>query len=342
MTTTITGFKCDTDEYSVAIRNISKARPRVNVDAWTEFDAAAWWYRDYNPDAHNALPPQLITGIVARLFVSRYHKMPPVGNFLVAATKVSRVLKMTRWDYEGVPNPIVAAMGLNDLVAMVQAAYSPRRDNWNSGHDPIVAVYQLSEESTGYCHRKSCKEQHSYLGGCINERHFDRLIANGYLVPWHSVSWGGLGVLMTPARHAIDTPYTYVRRERSHVKINYVPYYVADGINNLHRMVPQLMQEQVFLEWAKGEVRKHVAALETERLRFHGVIAMHPECEKLMRQWDYSFACSCWMFGKRDATYESYPPHWFGVDSGTYDKLQDTEPDDLFPKIPECQYEYDE
>lgn len=340
MTTTITGFKCDTDEYGVAIRNISKARPRVNVDAWTEFDAAAWWYRDYNPDAHNAISPQLITGIVARLFVSRYHKMPPIGNFLVAAARESTVPPMIRREYEGMPDTIVVSIGLNRLLELAQAAFSPRRDDW-SGSDPISAVRQLHQDYIGYCHRKSCKEQHSFLGGCLNETYFDRLIANGYLVPWHSVSWGGLGVLMTPARHATDTPYIYVQRGRSHVKKNYVPYYVADGINNLHRMVPQLMQEPGFLEWAKGEVRKHVAALETERLRFHGVIAMHPECEKLMRQWDYSFACSCWMFGRRDETYDSYPPSWFGVDSATLYKLQESEPTDLFPQISECQYEFD-
>lgn len=339
MTTAIARPRCDPDEYAVAMKNISKARPRVNVDAWTEYDAAKWWYNDYDPDKPNALSPQLITGIVARLFVKHYHRVPPIGNFLVA-------LRSNTAAYDGCfgqsnrPGPV--AMRLNSLCSHVQTAYHPARPDWDGTNDRQTCVSEL-ENPEGYCHRKSCKEQHSFLQGCMRESAFERMLASGYLVPWHSVNWGGLGLLMTPVRHATDTPYIYIRRDRSHIKKNFVPYYVADAVGNLHRIVPSLMRgaNDSFVNFAWSQIHAHVAALETERLRFHGVVAMHPDCEAIMQRWDYSFIQSCWMFGTRSKVYNTFAPSWWEVDHQTWNKLDDSEPDDLFPEIPELQYEFD-
>ena len=335
MTATLAPVKCDPDEFSVALRHVSKARPRVNVDAWTELDAASWWYRDYKPTASSTVSPQTILGLVARIFHGHYCKVRPIGNFFTAWANRRPSFSQTA----SFSNPVCLSM--NRLCGLVHVGYAPNpEDGWNSEDERDTWVSQFSPGCLYYCNRKTCKETSSFLDGCMSETAFDRLLASGYLVPWSSVEWGGLGVLMTVARNALDTPYISVRRERSHVKKHYVPYHVADAIGNLHRIVPQLMAGYQFQNLVKPLLRQHIAALESERLRFLGIVAMLPDCNEYMRRWDFAFSASAWRgeSGEIDSTYQNYGPGYWGVSHDVWQNLKDTEPSDLFPTIPSSKY----
>jgi hypothetical protein len=336
MTATLSPVKGNPDEFSVALRHISKARPRVNVDAWTELDAALWWHKDYNPMASSTVSPSLILGLVARVFSGYYCKVQPVGNFLVAWAKKNALVAQTARSV----NPIYLSM--NRLCSLVHTGYAPTpKDGWDFHNERDTFASHLNPDSLYYCNRKTCKEPDSFLNGCVSETAFDHLLGKGYLVPWSSVEWGGLGTLMTVARNAWDTPYIYVRRERSHVKKPYVPYYVADAIGNLHRIVPQLLSGNQFQNQVKPLLRQHIAALETERLRFLGIVAMHSECDEYMGRWDYAFSTTAWLgeSGEVRSTYQSYGPGYWGISHDVWQNLIDTEPDDLFPTIPDSNYQ---
>jgi len=202
-----------------------------------------------------------------------------------------------------------------------------------------VSLRYLEEDSIGYCNRKTCKNRRSCLGGCIPARDYGVLKDCGLLVPWHEVRTDGITALFTPLRLAIDAPVISVRKDRSHTQVNYVPYHVAARINDWSRIIPAMLQQPWIIRTIKIDICPFLRHLRDERLRFYGIATMQGDVTAAMSRWDAAFTESAWLFGSRDDdTYSSFQNgHWL-VDDETHASLVDTEPTDLFPKIPDTKY----
>lgn len=285
--------------FETTLTNITKARPRVPVDTWTEADAAQFWIHDHDSTDINAVPPQIITAIVARLFVSYYRRVVPMARFF-------RV-----WMDEAVNGFPCQRLHRHDrtvfldwaFVANVAHAGRKSSDLTDSTHCRGTGIEYIAESSIGYCHRKSCKHRDSMLRGCLFESAYLKLLQSGYLVPWSSVNWGGFATLFTPLRHCVRSPIISVRKERSHERKAVVPYWVADTFNNLHRIVPGLMMSHDFRSLVSRDLRTHVEAVFTERFRFSGVQSMSADYAEVMQRWDALWSIAAWDFVKTESPY---------------------------------------
>lgn len=279
--------------FQTTLQNITKARPRVPVDTWTEADAAQFWIHEYDPLDPNAVPPQIVTAIVARLFVSYYRRVVPMARFfrvwLDSATSYVNACQLLHRHDRTV---------FLDWAFVANVAHAGRKSNGFNDSTQIrgTGIDHIAESSLGYCHRKSCKHKDSMLRGCLVESAYLRLLNSGYLVPWSSVNWGGFATLFTPLRHCVRGPIISVRKERSHERKPVVPYWVADTFNNLHRIVPSLMLSGEFRTLVNTAVRHHYEAVFTERFRFSGVQSMSADYAEVMRRWDILWTIAAWDF----------------------------------------------
>lgn len=290
--------------YSMTLENIGKSRPRVPVDTWTDNDAAAFWVSGYDPADPNAVPGSLVTALVARIFFDTYYRVPPMRRFF-------RYLKELCKDDWGLVYPLHNVRGVWAQVGMswqvvCAAMHRANRPKVANGYEVLnTGLDAVAETSLGYCSRKSCKHRDSYLYGCLNERSFERLKGMGYLVPWSSVEWGGFATAFTPIRNCTKAPVLSVRRERSHVRANYVPYWVADQLNNLHRIVPQALLSDSFRTNVNKLLSSRIDALFTERFRFSSMHSIAANYDAVMQTWDSVFTQAAWdLHGPTDNPYE--------------------------------------
>jgi hypothetical protein len=312
-------------QFHQTLEHIHKTRPRFEVDKWTANDAATWWYPQYDPNASNRLPPHLITALVMRVFMSYYEGVPFLTPLIRSLYKNAGMLCRNKERAS-----VIAWTGFAEILHW---AYKPDLitiDNLGGiGYDDLSSDY-----AHGYCGRTTCKHRGSWISGCFGETRYDRLAYANTFVPFHMVQWGGLGCLFTPLRDSITFPYISVRRERSHVQKQVLPYYVANALTTMHRSVPMLMQDLGFFKHVRTCLPSYVSALSTERLRFYGVVSMGSQAAKCMSLWDEHFTRSAWMAGRRDKTYSELDCDDFLVDDSVMDNLAATEPDDLFPSFP--------
>ena len=321
------------------MENIGKNRPRVDVDSWTEADAAEHWSPGYGSgDDHNPLPASIVTGVVARLFAQEYFNCPPMAELL------------RQWQHEGrlaEPNNFRSPHQFltTDKTLVAQWMQAGDHPDFSKHPNAMPCVHWLNNATLGYCGRKTCTFRQSVLNGCMSEGAFVSLDSCGYFVPWSSVRWEGLSVLLPLMRQSLDTPYIAIRRERSHVKKPVVPYYIAETFNTLSRIVPQVMASTPFTNAVKNRLPVYLERIKTERLRFHAIVAMGSDPEKAMREWDNSFSVAAWdsKCGLEDGPtpYDTANGALLGVDSDEHEKLIETVATDLFPTLPDLPSEDD-
>lgn len=314
------------DRFSAALRNVYRVRPRVPVDTWTDLDAAAWWYKDYNPDSVAALSPGMILGIVARLFVRKYKEFRPLRKLWHKLTN-----DLGHWCLGGVTMSGDLAWNLSHFCGAIHSAYCPGDSDANTDDDTRMS--DLCIPARGYCGRKTCSNKHSWYRGCMNEIAYEKLHYHNLLRPWGLVDWMGVGMLFTPLRHSLHTPCLSIRKSRSHITKPVVPYYVADKLEFMHRFAPAAMASVAFQNWVRPQIGHFVETCSSQRLRFQAMVALDPNSSALMRNWDKQMTTKMWdfMFEDTDMVYDS-DMDW-GIEYETLKSLQENPPVGMFPAM---------
>lgn len=316
------------ERYVAALENVYKVRPRVPVDTWTEQDAAKHWWPEYDPTASNMLPASLVTGVAARLFAINSRWLAPFRRFWTVAGDAAPIL------YPSALGNLPNQLNWGGLCGHIHVAFHPNGSEGKVCNDSQMGI--LENDHYGYCHRKSCKHTESVVDGCVNQTVYEDLENSGAVVPWSAVRKSGVETLFTPLRWQHADPYISVRRERSHYKSYAVPYYVAQRLELWNRMIPSLLSMNNIAAQLRGSIVPWLNILRDERLRFYSIATMSGHVSEAMSRWDDAFTTSCWMFGRRDEdVYGSFHSHFWMVDYPTHKSLIDTEPDQLFPPLPQ-------
>lgn len=332
--------KAQSQTFETALQNVTKVRPRFPVDTWNDADAAKFWLHDYDPADPNAIPPQIITGIVARLFVKHYLKVPPMGRVFRQWVKMANIGQVdvvetpAGGNYRTMPpEPIGSWESMARIFHLARRFKEPQdlEGCRNTGIDSICN----DSDFLGYCNRKSCKYRDSLLTGCVRKPSFDALKSSGYIVPWSSVKWDGFGCLVTPLRKAHKAPVIVVRHDRKHTQEHWVPFWVADGLESLHRIVPNLMLSYEFRNLVSNTLRSKVEAVFSERFRFSAMLGIASDSNLAMWQWDLQFSTRVWDLGTDESPYEYVT--FAGLGQEYDDALRSTCPsvDDLFGTVSE-------
>lgn len=317
------------EHFRKTLEAITKVRPRYPVDTWKPEDAVDFWLPGYDFAKANPLPPLLILAVVARM-VTRSLYVSPVFSPLMRMLR--KKMKQINFGVYGQPSNVSA----NDFCRLMHWSYRP----FIGRTGDMLESYRVGEHRdllTGcsYCHRKTCINQYSYLGGCMAESYYNELDRHNQWVPWSSVQWGGLATWLVPLRYVTEDPYVSVQKSRSHVLRKVVYRDMADRIALLHsEMPPLLLQLRKYPDFVR-RVAEHVEALEGERLRFLGMKASSSDCDAAMQNWDNAFTASAWCFGRVDRVYYDLSDAYFGLPYDKYAMISDNQPDDLFPPIPE-------
>jgi hypothetical protein len=316
--------------FESALAAMPLVRPRYPVDTWTPEDAAAFWVPDYDPDAANALPPMLVLGVAARLVLNRIYDEP---LFAEMATRVIR----ERYVY-GMP-PLEQCgrhckLSRNRLVRQLHTAFSPKGTSYG------VEFADILLGNRDYCQRKTCTIHGGWLKACLPEKSFSHLVNRNVLVRWADVQWGGIAALFPPLRNDTEDVHVSVQKSRSHVSRSYIPIWVAEGLNRLHRLVPPLLRDLRNTPAFQGVLLDHCHRLLAERLRYWGIRASSPDSAERMKQWDTAFTESCWAFGERDGVYRDMPFYYWGLDRDLHERLCESQDPGLFPVIPESAYKF--
>lgn len=325
----------DALHFKRTLENIVRVRPRYPIDTWTTEDAAEFWLPGYDYSKANPLSADMIVALAARFAARCLYNHPKFHHFIVSYKKKPPVLTA-----ENIYNPPINAV-LRRMYTVSQ---------WNAEHyHPIPPTaynpnfgdcsYRLRPGSQRYCDRTSCKNQSSFLNGCVDETTFNTLKECGQLVPWSSVNWGGLACWFTIIRSSLDTPYISVQRSRSHVVEKVITRDLANCIRDFQDLMPKqlLMLNEALANDARlrEDFMGHVEALEGERLRFYGMVIHKPNCEQLMKRWDDTFAASCWMFGKRDEVYADFSESYWDLEWDQFSAISQNQMSFLFPVVPE-------
>lgn len=319
------------------LRSITKVRPRYPVDTWNDLDAAQFYVPNYDPLATNALPASLILGVVARIVLGNMVDYQPLDR---DASGIVTNPQTVTWDrnYAAVHHWNELQDGgfhlkMNRVVRGMAEVLVPNKTWWYGRLHSTPS--KLIPSHASFCGRTSCKHPFpEWLDGCLDWERFERMVEAGLLVPWESVEWAGLGCLLNPLRFHLDTPNVCVRKPRSHVAKTYVPVFVAESMNRLHKLLPPMLLE--LKKWDKNFndlLADYLERLSNERLRYWGTQMGAADVTARMAQWDDLFSSSCWCLGARDRVYWDFHANTFGLSRDTYQKLVDTQPADLFPPV---------
>jgi hypothetical protein len=326
------------ERYATALANIHKARPRVDVDTWTENDAARFWDPEHDPESAMGLPSSMVTAVVARLFAVFYWDHPLLKRLF------SKLRDDSHWLLTTPPVGGNVSFNLSSFCALVHASTRPVIDEpMPMGTPRSDAVEWVKRQRwlrdkpfIGYCGRKTCNHRHSVLRGCLPQQHYDALERQRWWRPWGSVQWTGLSTVLTPLRHSLETPYLSVQKERSHVRKAVVPFDTADALNNLHQLVPALLMAADFTRLVRDTLPSHLDRISSQRLRYSATVSLSGQLKPLLSFWDSVFTTACWDWEQsvRDNTYGEYMPDRWAVDYHTHRQLIDNTPADLFPVLP--------
>ena len=297
----------DRNRFRTALDNVGKPRPRVSCDTWDECDAAQFWLHEYDPSDAARVPPQVITGIVARAFTRLYRKVPPMHSFFRnwCDMLADGSAQLARCD--AMPHGI--SLRWQDVVSAVHRGKHPKPPSntvsyFTEEQTRDTGVNSICDACYGYCHRKTCKYRDSWLNGCLPLHEFRKAVQSGYLVPWNGVRWLGLATVFTPLRHAYGEPSLTVRFDRSHKRYQYIPYWVADFFENANRIFPRLLLAPSFRNEIDQPMRRCVEAVFSERFRFSAMNAMAGDYETRMRAWDRMISAAAWDFPAQDSPYK--------------------------------------
>ena len=319
------------ERFDETLAALPLVRPRYQTDAWTPLDAACFWDETYDPEAPNALPPMLVLGIVARWMMRNFFDNPLTASMVCQAHLDRRAIAIEAdvvhfdWNRKIAELNIAWFPGSKPADAMVVGPPTGiRRSIYEIGH----------RDHHFYCMRKTCKTQDTWLGGCLEEHHFQDAVKGNLLVGWKSVQWGALGCLFPPLRNCLRNPVLSVKCARSHKVYNSIPVWVADGLASMQRVLPPLMRE---LRHSPGHMlvlSDYLGRVAGERLRYWGITASRADSAERMAKWDKTFTASVWMLGMADKVYEDHSYHFWGVPHDVYEQLCLTQDDDLFPEFP--------
>lgn len=317
------------EHFRKTLEAISKVRPRYPIDTWKPEDAVDFWLPGYDFSKANPLPPLLILGVAARMFARSLWVAPALSPLLQILRRKHRQMAFGKY---GQPDAPLAG----DFCRLMHLAYRPVTGSTGDRLESFgVGEYRDLLTGCSYCHRKTCINQRSFLGGCICESAYNELDRHNQWVPWSSVQWGGVATWLVPLRYSTDAPYVSVQKSRSHVLRNVVYRDMANRIELLHREIPPLLLQLRNFPAFVRRIATHVESLEGERLRFLGMKASSPDCDDAMRMWDEAFTASAWCFGRVDRVYYDRSAATFCLPDDKYAMICDNQPDDLFPVIPE-------
>ncbi|MFM8292898.1 MAG: hypothetical protein ACKOC4_14535 [Planctomycetia bacterium] len=330
--------------FADTLRALRDGDPGLATNAWTDLDAARFYVASYDPEAINALPPQLVLGVVARLVLERLAWHDTLGD---QARALVRRPELLPWDATYAPQHLRGMffsaglrMSWNPLVAgLAEFVEPPSGGHGRPGSAPCAAepvrMCLCPGEfpcGMGLCH--AWRIMPTWRTTCMTAAGFQHAVACGMLVPWAQVPWAGLACLLTPLRFATDVPTVVVPTADGHVGEPYVPRHVAAALRRLDATIPSLLLElRRWDERFNADLRSHLERLAAERLRYWATRVGASDSRARMEQWDQLFSSSCWCLGGRDRVYDDFWPALFGLTADAHEHLADTQPADLFPPL---------